>query len=495
MTVESSRKVPKSFLGRRPMITRGGATQYRGGARGGAQASNRGYQRQTQYTSLRGNRGGYNQRGRGSFRGRGGYRNQYREENAKEPSLPILPSWNLVEEVEFDQLNVSITPPTSETLLGLGTLERYVDSYDRATPRLAKPVAAASLGEVYSVTASGDTTLRSLEEKKAGTVFATEAVLSLLMTANKTVAPWDILVRRTPNALYLDYRPTSKVDQIQCFEACLDVLPTESDSINTADALTIEATRIARTVPQVLFPRASGSASASAPAGGPEEGVVAGSTQSTSIVLEGPAPNAGGNVAPSTTAYLYRRFELADDSQEMNIVARCTVDGYKPATPPEDEPEYVVVKTLNEVDPKLIGSFDWRERLENQPASVLASEMKLGPSRISRIAAEALLSGADLLKLVYVSRASPKDNTRHVILSTVTTKPAAFALSVREMSRSLWGVLKTILDTLWAQQPGKYVLLRDPNRQALQLYETPSDAWEDSTGVMTVAPVTHPTDI
>jgi translation initiation factor 3 subunit D len=61
---------------------------------------------------------------------------------------------------------------------------------------------------------------------------------------------------------------------------------------------------------------------------------------------------------------------------------------------------------------------DWRKRVETQRGAVLALETKNNKNKVARWTAGAVLAGAELLKLGYVSRASPKDSTNHVILAT-----------------------------------------------------------------------------
>ncbi len=61
---------------------------------------------------------------------------------------------------------------------------------------------------------------------------------------------------------------------------------------------------------------------------------------------------------------------------------------------------------------------DWRKKIESQPGAVLAFETKNNKNKIAKWTAAALLAGADMIKLGYVSRASPRDNTNHVVLAT-----------------------------------------------------------------------------
>ena len=61
---------------------------------------------------------------------------------------------------------------------------------------------------------------------------------------------------------------------------------------------------------------------------------------------------------------------------------------------------------------------DWRQKLENQRGAVLATELKNNANKLAKWTAAALVSGADIIKLGYVSRNHPRDNKNHVILGT-----------------------------------------------------------------------------
>lgn len=64
----------------------------------------------------------------------------------------------------------------------------------------------------------------------------------------------------------------------------------------------------------------------------------------------------------------------------------------------------------------------------------------------------------------YISRANPRDNTRHVILSTTSVRPTDFAAQLNVSLTNGWGIVRTVTDLLMKQPEGKYVLVKDPNK-------------------------------
>lgn len=56
--------------------------------------------------------------------------------------------------------------------------------------------------------------------------------------------------------------------------------------------------------------------------------------------------------------------------------------------------------------------------MESQRGAILAFETKNNKNKMAKWTAAALLAGADMIKLGYVSRSGPRDNSNHVILAT-----------------------------------------------------------------------------
>ena len=66
----------------------------------------------------------------------------------------------------------------------------------------------------------------------------------------------------------------------------------------------------------------------------------------------------------------------------------------------------------------LLAGVDWRHKLETQRGAVLATELKNNANKLAKWTAAALVSGVEIIKLGYVSRAHHRDTRSHVILGT-----------------------------------------------------------------------------
>ena len=190
---------------------------------------------------------------------------------------------------------------------------------------------------------------------------------------------------------------------------------------------------------------------------------------------------------------------------------------------------------------------DWRQKLETQRGAVLATELKNNANKLAKWTAAAHISGSDMMKLGYVTRATPRDTQRHAILGTQVNrqwlysekssliyrlhcyvgfakmrqwyiiathnqslsfvclgdfpsfprrnqstlidcfegkyhlqvcKPKDFAAQINLSMENAWGIVRALVDLCVKLDEGKYLLLKDPNKQLLRLYEVASDAFE-----------------
>ena len=191
-------------------------------------------------------------------------------------------------------------------------------------------------------------------------------------------------------------------------------------------------------------------------------------------------------------AYRYRKFALGDPPKMLKVqgkdsameadtrvtmLCRCELDGVMKGKD-GGEDLFLRLYALNEIDAKLNSSIDWRQKLESQRGAVLATELKNNSNKLAKWTLQAMLAGADLMKLGYVSRAHAKDNLNHRILGTQQIKPKEFATQINLNVANSWGVLKTIVDLCLGLEEGKFLLMKDPNKDVLRLYSIPPDAFD-----------------
>jgi translation initiation factor 3 subunit D len=359
----------------------------------------------------RGQRGGQQQRGgRGTYQrvggrqqqqgydnrnqrgGRGGRRFGYRDDKPqrnRDASIQVKQDWNLLEEIEFTRLTkLSLDTPDGEDLDSYGFLYYYDRTYDK------QPGAKTSERKLnvleraaYNVTTSSDPILHELSEKDEGTIFATDTILSMLMCSPRSVYPWDLVITKHDDKVFIDRREGSNLDMVTVNEnaadAPLELSEGNKDTINNPSALMMEATHINNVFPLQVVKESD--------------------TNKKTMPHEHPFYNPNEETdPPASKAYRYRRFDLslAQDEDPLHLIVRCELDAVVKSATNEDQ--LITIKALNEFDSKAPGSggaLDWRSKLASQRGAVVATEMKNNSCKLARWTIQSILARADVMKL------------------------------------------------------------------------------------------------
>lgn len=379
----------------------------------------------------------------------------------REASVEVAPDWEQLEELTSNALSKLSFSAVShpQDIAKCGTLPYYDRAIDRVTVKNARALRIFSTTEFPRVTTTDDPIIRRIAGSGEGTVFATSAILSLIMVAPRAVQSWDIVVQRIGGKLFFDKRDGSMVDFVTVNETSHDAPKDEKnltgeDVVNSLQQLSLEATSINSNFAQMVSAKDSYAY--------PEQ----------NPFLE----DAETPVAPA--GYRYRKWTMGPD---ITLIARCELEAcFKPAREGE-EPLPVSIKALNEYfDPNARQSTDWRGKLDTQRGAVLATEVKNNASKLARWTVEALLADADQIKFGFVSRVKANDNQRHLLLGTQMYRPREFAAQIALNNGNMWGILKHVIDLCYKhlKDGEKGVLLKDPNKPIIRVYRVPDDAFE-----------------
>lgn len=403
----------------------------------------------------------------------------------------------MLEEIDFNRLaKLNLETSEGEDIDTYGFLYYYDRTYDKPPVKNTERKLNVLDRAAYNVTTSSDPIIQELAEKDEATIFATDNILSMLMCAPRSVYSWDIVIIRQGNKIYLDKRDGASIDMVTVNENAADA-PLEAsegnkDTINNPGALALEATFINHNFAN--------------------QTVMESETSKIEMAHENPFYNPSEETEPlASKAYKYRRFDLSleKDENPLHLIVRTEIDAVvKNNISGEDQ--FLTVKALNEFDHKAQGSggaLDWRTKLTSQRGAVVATEMKNNSCKLARWTAQSILAKADVMKLGYVphfqsppsgsqpifpilpntnvnppsfvSRANAKSNDRHVILGVVGYKPREFAAQMNLNLSNGWGIVRTIVDMCLKMHEGKYVLVKDPNKPLLRLYEVPANTFEE----------------
>jgi translation initiation factor 3 subunit D len=240
-----------------------------------------------------------------------------------------------------------------------------------------------------------DTNSPQLAEKDVASIYTTDAVLSVLMTAPRSVYSWDIVITKEGDKLFIDKRDGGPFDTITVNENAADppqdpAPPNPNDktavpevpSINAATSLSLEATYINQNFAfQSVKERQTADLAKPNPFYGPDE------TE--------PLASCG---------YRYRLFDLSLNAEEdVKICVRTEVDAFVAGQGDIRAGQgLVTVRALNEFDPRSQGAGgaqDWRTKLDSQRGAVVATEMKNNSCKLAKWTVQSILAGADLMKI------------------------------------------------------------------------------------------------
>ncbi|QUC17021.1 uncharacterized protein UV8b_01262 [Ustilaginoidea virens] len=461
--VSNTRDSTKSRYGRGAVFTRGGRGQRggRGDARGG----------RGQFQRVGGQRQGYDRGARSNAGTRGrrfGWKDYDKPTRNRDASVNIKADWELLEEIDFNRLaKLNLDADDGEDLDDYGFLYYYDRSFDKQPVKGAEKKLTAIDRAAYNVTTSADPVIQELAEKDEATIFATDSILSMLMCSPRSVYPWDIVIVRQGNKIFLDKRDNATLDMVTVNEnaadAPLDAADGGKEGVNQPNALAEEATYINHNFANQVVNESE--------------------TSKVEMSHANPFYNSSEDTdPPASKAYKYRRFDLStNDEEPVYLVVRTEVDAVqKSAVGGEDQ--LVTIRALNEFDSKAQGSggaLDWRSKLVTQRGAVVATEMKNNSCKLARWTVQSILSKSDIMKLGFVSRVNPRSNDKHVILGVVGWKPRDFANQMNLSLSNGWGIVRTIADMCLKREEGKFVLVKDPNKSILRLYEVPAGSFDD----------------
>ena len=109
--------------------------------------------------------------------------------------------------------------------------------------------------------------------------------------------------------------------------------------------------------------------------------------------------------------------------------------------------------------------------------------------KLARWTTQAMLAKADLMKLGFVSRQNPKSTAEHVIVGVLGYKPREFASQMNLNVGNGWAIVKAFVDMVQkVEGDGKFVLVKDPNKPTIRLYQVPGNPFEEDDDVNSMMP-------
>ncbi|RNA16071.1 Eukaryotic translation initiation factor 3 subunit D [Brachionus plicatilis] len=383
------------------------------------------------------------------------YQSNMRNMKQREPSVRVGDDWKVIEEIEFSRLSkLSLVVDDPVDLKMCGSMEYFDKTYDRINTKVQ--TAANKLKRInrvyHKVTTLDDPVIRSLSRAE-GNVYATDSILATLMCCSRSVYPWDIVVTKISNKIFLDKRDDSNFDLLTVSETSSEQPMDEDKSINSPHNLALEATYINQNLTQQVL-----------------------RMNEERFCFSDPNPFIEGDQSEvASVGYKYRKWDLGNGIQ---LIVRSEIDAV--STTANDEKIFLNIRALNEWDSKYNNGLDWRQKLDSQPGAVLAAEIKNNGCKLAKWTVCSLLAGVDQIKFGFVSRVNTRATDKHVILGMQQFSPNEFSSQIALNIDNSWAVVRCIIDILNKQKDGKYIIMKDPNKAIIRIYDIPENSFSDT---------------
>lgn len=373
----------------------------------------------------------------------------------KDPSVARRDHWNELHVIAMEDLEKA----TWKTALSAGVTIRQAGAIKEIDPKYEKFSKAVHLRmktELQRVdpTTSRDPILMQMKEEGLGNVFATDTILSLLMTCWRSKFSWDIVADYEDGVIVFNKRrhsaisfPTVDENSNQTNNAKYEDTPEH----NRQNALRQEADTI-----NTKFQDQSHS---------PKPAIDWGQRDLF-------ANNLQPDKKLPAIGYIYRQFTMK--GVDLQVVCRCEAHAYK------GKPENMYhMRAMNQYCPRTSKSQDWKRELASKGRQVALNEYAKNNSKVARWGASAVLAGAKNIQLGWVARQNTSKSTAHDILKTETLPLRAYATTVGLKPKNMWAVLLLIVNKIRSMDEGRYVLMKDPNQQKIRFYRVNADEFEN----------------
>ena len=140
------------------------------------------------------------------------YARNYVQRTKFKESILVKSDWTYIHDISkvtADKTTMSGLPQ-SQVIAQTGTIKEYDISYDKTNPKSEKPIAVKDGPWTASLSTTSDYLFLELIEKdtesniKDPVLYATDSILTSLMTLKHSNFPWEMIVNKTDNFIVLD---------------------------------------------------------------------------------------------------------------------------------------------------------------------------------------------------------------------------------------------------------------------------------------------------
>ena len=412
-------------------------------------------------------------------------------------SLLIKESWTLKDHISLSALGKlkstvqSVSAPTD--IACHGVLPVYTNGLDYIDSTSKPLVLRASKCTHYYTSAIEDPVMRDAVLETLGEiddaadklmVVINDYVLATLMTAPRAVFAFDFQVTKSGNVMFFDLREGDDIRRLTTVDETSTCPPHDQGAkaedamgpASSASALATEAFQIGESITQFAADAAKRGAR--------------GLGDGTPHVSGDPFADEDkpATKPAAKTFYRYRKWQLRVDASgkapegDVLVLCRTSLDGTQrqaATAQRKAQAEPYRIFAANEHAGADAGQAAWKNKIVNGKGAILANYVKCNACKVAKWVSMALLSGAQKIKIAFVSRANASSSRSHTVLGVDTKTPAEFAAQVGLNADTLWGNVAHIVQKLQPLDDGQYAIAKDAGKPSLAVYQIVDGDEED----------------
>eukprot|EP01084_Bolivina_argentea_P176658 305651_1 len=404
--------------------------------------------------------------------------------------------------IDGEELIGSVYTPSAKKLIMAGTIHGTLTKYDTRHGNTYKP-------EMLNYEKFSDFKYVHFSHKSAiqdpyifelanrpsnkANVFTTDNVLSAIMCCNRSKYSFDIVINKIGDKIFLDER--NKVLSTYSVDETSQNRPTKkgTSKINQYTSLAQEATYINHVFAEQMVYHTRLDYTQKLKRPHPFVNEIGGNAKkkknSSSRRNKAKKINRSRNTnqEAASQAFSYNLYEVTDN---IKVICRCAIDGYlvddAGNKKKRKDNDWVKIYALNQYDSNRSKTQNWTKYLDTRDSTILSQEITNNNFKCARFGIKAHLSGANYIKLGFVTRDSVHSTEKHLVCGVKTYQVDDFIrnkLRIRSMNEPWTIFAKFVKCVKELEHDGRYIAVRDPLKQVIRMFKVNDDSFTKDDGL------------
>ncbi|CAI2363188.1 unnamed protein product [Moneuplotes crassus] len=378
-------------------------------------------------------------------------------------SCPIDSEWTQVGEMQCHSFNglPKFKPGEPEVYARAGKIAEY--RYDIDGLLSARPLKFTSFKDIpENKLSTQDITLdeiaiECIDTCKGTKIIASDIALATLMNISKAYYSWDLKVEKVDDMIFITKREKEEkedfvwIDLEHVGENSITPPPAAIDDpkpalqLNTAMNLMKEGTKVLHSTQAIAI--------------NPE----------SIEEFDHPHPSQEDEDQQDLPlhGYTYMKWPFGEN---RTLITRGQLHSFESISAGGDSEAKIKYTNIYAMNQWKFNKAEWK-KVDVDKTAVLGGELTDNSNRVSKWALQSLFAGADNMKIMFVKRQKLSNASKHQILGTSTLSVNKFMNFISFKYEEAWSNVKYIVDYFEEKENGEYLLLRDPMKNLIKVFD------------------------